>query len=107
MKRMKQEKEMEREAALKYLAEGIWTMGEIRNGHGCIVPSDWYGVSSKSPTEYNRACDVILFIYDVTHYDRVWKEKGKTVTLNFYRGDCFGACIDVGKIVSSVEVKVG
>jgi len=39
MKRMKQEKEMEREAALKYLAEGIWTMGEIRNGHGCIVPS--------------------------------------------------------------------
>jgi len=104
---MKQEKEMEREAALKYLAEGIWTMGEIRNGHGCIVPSDWYGVSSKSPTEYNRACDVILFIYNVTHYDRVWKEKGKTVTLNFYRGDCFGACIDVGKIVSSVEVKVG
>ena len=105
MKRMKQEKEMEREAALKYLAEGIWTKGEIRNAEGCIVPSDWYG--SKSPTEYNRACDVILFIYDVTHYDRVWKEKGKTVTLNFYRGDCFGACIDVGKIVSSAEVKVG
>lgn len=83
---------------LKRIANRIWKFGESKfPGSGCFVGSDF-------SDGYND--DDIIDKYDATHYDIKWEEKGKTVRLNLYSGDSFGACINVGEVKYSFVIEV-
>jgi uncharacterized protein YozE (UPF0346 family) len=76
------------EEALKKIAENIWNKGESESiGESCLVPSDF----SDNKSEYNLISDFLEKNYDYTHFDRKWSEKGKSVLLNFYSCEEFGA----------------
>jgi hypothetical protein len=77
---------------LERLAGHIWKRGEIKNGEGCLVPSDF--TWNQNP---DRLFDApIIDEYHVTHYDRQWEERGKSVRINLYEADAFGAAIIAG-----------
>jgi hypothetical protein len=67
---------------LEILAKNIWKSGELKKGEGCLMSSDFH-------FGYND--DPIIDEYHVTHYDRQWEEQGKSVRINLYEGDAFGA----------------
>lgn len=70
----------------------IWNRGESKNpGQYCFVPSDFGGDD-----------DTIINKYDVTHYDLHWNEHGKSVKVTLYRGDSFGASLDLDEVANLV-----
>ncbi|NCU32608.1 MAG: hypothetical protein EOM23_06710 [Candidatus Moranbacteria bacterium] len=82
---------------LEKLARQIWDHGQIKNGAGCLMPSEFHFGDNDDP---------IIDTYDVTHYDRQWKETGKYVTINLYKAECFGACQKEGELKHSFVVEV-
>jgi hypothetical protein len=78
--------------ALKYFAEFIWKCGESKEkGCQCIIPFAF----NEEITTYEKASKIIHDEIKATHFDRAWNEKGKSVILKFYRGNGFGACLDM------------
>ena len=83
---------------LKRIAVRVWKYGETEfKGQGCLCSSDFND---------GEVDDPIIDKLNVTHYDRKWERKGKTVRLSFYEGDAFGACVIEGEPKVSVLVDV-
>jgi hypothetical protein len=80
--------------ALKYLANEIWENGES-NEESCqgLIPFSYYNKTELTP--YEKASEIIHKQIKATHFDRYWKERGKTVILRFYKGDSLGACLNL------------
>lgn len=84
--------------SLKRIANRIWKFGESKfKGSGCLISSDF-------SNNYND--DDIIDQYNSTHYDIKWEEMGKTVRLNLYSGDSFGACVNIGEAKFSFVIEV-
>jgi hypothetical protein len=67
----------------------------------CVIPS-----SLRHKTFYNIASDVVA--KEFTHYARKWKDDNPRkgiVVLDLYKGDAFGACVDL-EYVGTEEVEL-
>ncbi len=86
------------EENLKILARNIFNYGTLSNGDGCLQPSDFHRGHNDDP---------IINEYNVTHYDRIWEELGKSVRLRFYRAEAFGAsCPNLDNIIYETVIEV-
>lgn len=80
--------------ALKYFANLIWAIGNSkREGQQCLIPVAYDDI--EAITEYCIASETVYQNLHATHFDIHWKDKGKSVILRLYRGDSFGACLDL------------
>jgi hypothetical protein len=86
---------MDIQEALDCIAANIWTSGEIYDGDGCLIPNAYVldKTRSEEAQKFFDASDVLWDIYGATHYSRFWNEKGRSVTIELYKGDSFGAAI--------------
>jgi hypothetical protein len=102
---MKEKKIKTINEALNYLASQIWTKGESKNiGQQCLIPFSFN--CKKKLTTYEQASKIVYAKMKVTHFDRLWKDKGKNVILKFYKGDEFGACLNLKFVEKKiVEIK--
>lgn len=92
---------MEVKEALRILAEFIWDRGESKHmGNGCINP-DWI---KHQDVPVAHAYDVLVKEFDATHFDRRWEERGKSVRINLYRSDAYGAAIVTPDMLVHSEV---
>ena len=76
---------------------GIWGPGSVTDCY-CIVPSE-YKWPDDPDREYYVVSDAIYNKLKATHYHRKWEEKGKSVLLEFFCADSFGAAWNLGPIV--------
>jgi len=94
---------MTREEAVLFFAKKVVNNGNFKNGHGCLVPS-YYANDPES--EYSKASDILVEAFDATHFDHDWIDFRKgLVRLTLYKGDSFGACLEVKKI-QEIEVTI-
>jgi hypothetical protein len=94
-------------SAFQYLADFIWTHGEIGESEGILIPSRFDREDNKM---FSATSDVLSEKYKATHYDRKWVEKGKTVEIRLWScmgGNGFGATTEGMTLVHKelVEVK--
>jgi hypothetical protein len=96
---------MTREEAIQYFAKKVVTNGNCKKGRGCLIPSD-YANTNDPEGDYSKASDILVEEFDATHYDHEWIDYRKgLVRLTLYRGDSFGACLEVKKI-QELEVTI-
>ena len=91
--------------ALTYFAKLIIKFGESGfPGQRGILPTDyrWPG-SDVSGSEHH---DAIVTELDATHYDLAWDKPCKSVRIRFYRGDSYGACLDLGDPIRTEVVEI-
>lgn len=91
--------------ALKVLAGFIWDKGASSHmGSGCIDP-DMIGVTDAPVAQ---AYIALVEAFDATHYDRMWEDRGKSVRINLYCAEDYGAAIVTKEMrVHSEVVQVG
>lgn len=78
------------EEALLKIANRIWTTGTHKiPGQGCLNP--WYFRAHAPKHNPDSLDDVIVKEIGATHYDYKWETRGKTVRLNLYSAEEFGA----------------
>jgi len=78
---------MNQHEAIKILASRIWKNGELVDGCGCLIPT-WY---AKGSSPFNEASDILNKVYKATHYSRLWEREGKTIKIEIWKNDGFGA----------------
>ncbi len=86
---------MNLEEALDVVVEHIWSNGEIYEGDGCLIPNAYVlgKERSEEAQKFFDASDVLYDTYGATHFSRFWNEKGRSVVIELYKGDSFGAAI--------------
>lgn len=86
---------MNLEEALNVVVEYIWSGGEIYDGDGCLIPNIFVLEEPRSEEvqKFFDASDVLYDTYGATHFSRFWNEKGRSVVIELYKGNAFGAAI--------------
>ena len=86
------------EENLNILANRIFKEGALHNGDGCLQPSVFHRGHND---------DAIIDTYNVTHYDRIWEEFGKSVKIKFYKAKAFGDSLpDLNNIIFESVVEI-
>jgi hypothetical protein len=81
---------MNLDSALLIIANTIWDKGETDFvAQGCLFPSSF--VTNDKINNYHLASDFLADNMGYTHYSRKWDKKGKSVLLEFYCAEGFGA----------------
>lgn len=79
---------MDLNSALLIIANTIWGNGETEFiAQGCLLPSCY----TNKINDYVLASDFLADNMNYTHYSRKWDKKGKSVILEFYCAEGFGA----------------
>ena len=92
--------------ALQFFANQIWNHGESKEvGCQCIIPFSYN--YEKELTLYEQASKIVYNKMKATHFDRHWKERGKVVMLRFYRGESFGAELNIKFIKEEIVILKG
>jgi hypothetical protein len=83
------------EEALDVVVEHIWSNGEIYDGDGCLIPNAYLlnKQYSEEAQKFFDASDVLYNTYGATHFSRFWNEKGRSVVIELYKGNVFGAAV--------------
>lgn len=78
---------MDKMQAVKYLAERIMARGEIKDGNGCLCPSD----ALESTSQFHQVSDKLFEEFGATHYSRTWEQFPTSVKIELFAADAFGA----------------
>lgn len=82
---------MNKKDCLQELAKRIIKFGESKEfAQQCLVISEF----TDNPTDFTKISDFLFEAEKITHYDLKWEVPLKSVRINLYQGDCFGACLD-------------
>lgn len=81
---------MNKKDCLQELAKRIIFNGESKEfAQQCLVISEF----TDNPTDFTKISDFLFKSENITHYDLKWEVPLKSVKINLYQGDCFGACL--------------
>lgn len=84
----------EKMRTLKDLAMEI-SKGESKEKGECCLLRSGFGYP-----EFDD--DELIKKYNATHFDVHWNEPGKSVIVNFYKGNCYGCCSSMEKVHTEI-----